>query len=166
MTVYFFIILFVVVLDQLTKFWSMDLIASANGILVSELYEGATKPIIDGFLNFTFIKNDGMAFGLLGEHRWVFMSLSVIGIAAMFGYLVYMRGGDKLMSFSLALVVGGGIGNMFDRIALEYVVDFIDVRCFSFWKWIFNVADSAVCVGAALIILSVILDSIKEGKKK
>ena len=91
----------------------MDLIASANGILVSELYEGATKPIIDGFLNFTFIKNDGMAFGLLGEHRWVFMSLSVIGIAAMFGYLVYMRGGDKLMSFSLALVVGGDIGGRF-----------------------------------------------------
>lgn len=166
MTVYFFIILLVCVLDQLTKFWSMDLIAAANSIAPGELYEGATKPIIDGFLNFTFIKNDGMAFGLLGEHRWVFMSLSVVGIAAMTAYLIYLKGSDKLFSFSLSLVIGGGIGNMFDRVALGYVVDFIDVRCFSFWKWIFNVADSAVCVGAGLIILAVILDTAREGKKK
>lgn len=166
MTVYFFIILLVCVLDQLTKFWSMDLIAVANGIAVGELYEGATKPILDGVLNFTFIKNDGMAFGLLGEHRWIFMSLSTVGIAAMICYLIYLKGSDKLFSFSLALVIGGGIGNMFDRVALGYVVDFIDVRCFSFWKWIFNVADSAVCIGAGLIILAVILDGVREGKKK
>ena len=166
MTVYFFIILLVCVLDQLTKFWSMDLIAAANGIAVDELYEGATKPILDGVLNFTFIKNDGMAFGLLGEHRWIFMSLSTVGIAAMIAYLIYLKGNDKLFSFSLSLVIGGGIGNMFDRVALGYVVDFIDVRCFSFWKWIFNVADSAVCIGAGLIILAVILDGVREGKKK
>ncbi len=166
MTVYFFIILLVCVLDQLTKFWSMDLIAAANGIAVGELYESATKPILDGVLNFTFIKNDGMAFGLLGEHRWIFMSLSTVGIAAMIAYLIYLKGNDKLFSFSLSLVIGGGIGNMFDRVALGYVVDFIDVRCFSFWKWIFNVADSAVCIGAGLIILAVILDGVREGKKK
>ena len=166
MTVYFFIILLVCVLDQLTKFWSMDLIAAANGIAVGELYEGATKTILDGVLNFTFIKNDGMAFGLLGEHRWIFMSLSTVGIAAMIAYLIYLKGNDKLFSFSLSLVIGGGIGNMFDRVALGYVVDFIDVRCFSFWKWIFNVADSAVCIGAGLIILAVILDGVREGKKK
>ena len=166
MTVYFFIILLVCVLDQLTKFWSMDVIAAANNIAVTELYEGATKPIIDGVLNFTFIKNEGMAFGLLGEHRWVFMTLSTVGILAMLAYLFYLKGSDKLFSFSLALIIGGGIGNMFDRVAIGYVVDFIDVRCFSFWKWIFNFADSAVCVGAGLIILAVILECVREGKKR
>ncbi|MBE6680101.1 MAG: signal peptidase II [Ruminococcaceae bacterium] len=166
MTVYFFIILLVCAFDQLTKLYSMDVIAAANNIAVSELYEGATKPILDGILNFTFIKNDGMAFGLLGEHRWIFMTLSTVGIVAMLVYLIYLKGEDKLFSFSLSLVIGGGIGNMFDRILLGYVVDFIDVRCFSFWKWIFNFADSAVCVGAGLIILAVILEYAHEGKKK
>ena len=165
MTFYFFIILAVCVLDQLTKFWAMDAIANANGIAVTELYAGATKPVIDGVLNFTFIKNDGMAFGMLGEHRWVFMTLSTVGILAMIAYLVYIKGEGKLFCFSMALVIGGGIGNMFDRVVLEYVVDFIDVRCFSFWKWIFNVADCAVCVGAALLMLSVLLDYKREKKK-
>ena len=166
MTVYLFVIFLVCVFDQLTKLWAMDAIAAADGIALAQLYEGATKPIIDGVLNFTFIKNDGMAFGLLGEHRWIFMTLSTVGILLMLAYLVYVKGNDKLLSFSLALVIGGGIGNMFDRVALGYVVDFIDVRCFSFWKWIFNVADSAVCIGAGLIILAVILESVREGKKK
>ncbi len=166
MTVYFFIILAVCVLDQLTKFWSMDLIASANGIAVSELFEGADKTVIDGVLDFTFIKNDGMAFGLLDDNRWIFMSLSVVGIAAMLAYLIYLKGEGRFFCFSLSLVIGGGIGNMFDRVALGYVVDFVNVRCFSFWKWVFNLADSAICVGAALIVLSVLLDALRERKQK
>ena len=165
MTVYFFIILAVCVLDQLTKLWAMDAIAAAGSLAVDGLYEGATMPVINGVLNFTFLKNDGMAFGMLGEHRWVFMSLSVVGIALMVAYLVYLKGEGKLFCFSLALVIGGGVGNMFDRVLLGYVVDFIDVRCFSFWKWIFNFADCAVCVGAILLMLAVLLDYKQEKKK-
>ena len=165
MTVYIFIILAVCVLDQLTKFLAMDIIASANSVAVSALREGMKKPLFDGFLDFTYITNDGMAFGWLDDNRWVFMVLSTVGIIAMFAYLLYLKGEGKLFCFSLSLVIGGGIGNMFDRVALGYVIDFIDVKLFDFWKWVFNFADSAVCVGAVLLVLSVLLDYKKEQKK-
>ena len=93
------------------------------------------------------------------------MLLSMVGIAAMLAYLVYLKGNGKLFCFSLSLIIGGGIGNMFDRVALGYVVDFIDVKLFDFWKWVFNFADSAVCVGAVLLVLSVLLDYKKEKKR-
>ena len=165
MTVYIIIILAVCVLDQLTKFLAMDIIASANSVAVSALREGMKKPLFDGFLDFTYITNDGMAFGWLDDNRWVFMVLSTVGIIAMFAYLLYLKGEGKLFCFSLSLVIGGGIGNMFDRVALGYVIDFIDVKLFDFWKWVFNFADSAVCVGAVLLVLSVLLDYKKEQKK-
>lgn len=165
MTFYFFVILAVCVLDQLTKFLAMDVVAAANSVTVDALSEGMSMPVIDGVLNFTYINNDGMAFGWLDDHRWVFMLLSTVGILAMLAYLIYLKGNGKLFCFSLALVIGGGIGNMFDRVSLGYVVDFIDVRLFDFWKWIFNVADCAVCVGAVLLILSVLLDYKKEKQK-
>lgn len=166
MIVYIVIILAVCVLDQLSKLWAMDVIAAANGVATDGLCEGMSKEIIDGFLNFTFIKNDGMAFGMLDDKRWIFMVLSTVGIIAMLVYLFYLKGEGKLFCFSLALVIGGGIGNMFDRVVLGYVVDFIDVRCFDFWYWIFNVADSAICVGAVLLLLAAAIDAYREGKNK
>ncbi len=165
MTIYIFIIFAVCVLDQLTKLWAMDAIAAANSVAVAELKEGMRLTVFDGLLDFTYKTNTGMAFGWLENNRWVFMVLSTVGILAMLAYLIYLKGNGKLFCFSLSLVIGGGIGNMFDRVLLGYVVDFIDVRCFDFWKWIFNVADSAVCVGAALLILSVLLDYKKEKAK-
>lgn len=165
MTIYFWIILAVCVLDQLTKVWSMDLIAAANSIPAEQIAEGNTLPIWENILHFTYLENAGMSFGLLANHRWVFMLLSAVGIVALFVYLIYLKGNGKLICTALSLVIGGGIGNMFDRIFLGYVVDFIDVRLFSFWKWIFNVADSAVCIGAALLILGIVLDYKKETAK-
>ena len=165
MTVYIFIIFAVCVLDQLSKLLVMDAIAAANSVTLDGLREGMKITLLDGVLDFTYITNDGMAFGWLDNNRWVFMVLSALGIAVMLAYLIYLKGNGRLFCFSLSLVIGGGIGNMFDRILLGYVVDFIDVRCFDFWKWIFNFADSAVCVGAALLIISVLLDYKKEKAK-
>lgn len=165
MTIYFWIILAVCVLDQLTKVWAMDLIAAANNISVEQIAEGNTLPIFENILHFTYLENPGMSFGLLSNHRWVFMLLSVAGIAVLFAYLLSLKGNGKLVCTALALVIGGGIGNMFDRIVLGYVVDFMDVRCFSFWPWIFNLADSAVCIGAVLLVLGVLLEYKKEKAK-
>lgn len=164
MTVYFWIILAVCVLDQLTKVWTMDMIAAANNISADALVNGCTKPLFEGVLHLTYLENPGMSFGLLADHRWVFLTLSTVGILALFAYLIYIKGEDKLLSVSLALVIGGGVGNMFDRLTLGYVVDFFDFRLFSFWKWIFNFADACVCVGAALMILAVLLSYKKEQK--
>ena len=147
-------ILGVIVLDQGTK-W----------LIVRYLYEGQ-KVLIPHVFRFTYVENRGMAFGLLSEHRWVFLILATVGIAAVFFYLAkYVN--THMGRVSLALVVGGGIGNMIDRLSLGYVIDFLDFCAFpNLWMWVFNVADAAVCVGAALFLLDLILTLIREKKKK
>ena len=90
---------------------------------------------------------------------------STIGILLIAVYLwFYVK--DLLGRIGLALVIGGGIGNMIDRVAYGFVVDFIDFCAFDFWKWVFNIADSAVCVGAGLFMLYLVLDTVKEYKKQ
>ena len=134
-------------------------------LVVHFLYEKSIA-VIPGILSFTYVENRGMAFGLLADKRWIFLVFSTVGIVLIAFYL-FRYAKTRLARVSLALVVGGGIGNMIDRVALGFVVDFIDVCAFpSFWYWVFNIADSAVCVGAALYVLSVIFEIIEEEKMK
>ena len=146
------LILGVIALDQISK-----------ALVLNFLYEGQVV-LIPGVLNFTYVENRGMAFGLLSDHRWVFMVLSVLGIALV-GFYLYRYVRSTLGRVSLALIIGGGIGNMIDRISLGFVVDFIDFCLFDFWVWVFNVADAAVCVGAALFALDLILEVVRDYKK-
>ena len=146
------LILGVIALDQVSK-----------ALVLNFLYEGQIT-LIPGVLNFTYVENRGMAFGLLSDHRWVFMVLSVVGILLV-GFYLYRYVRSTLGRISLALVIGGGIGNMIDRISLGFVVDFIDFCLFDFWVWVFNVADAAVCVDAALFALDLILEMVREYKK-
>ena len=146
------LILGVIALDQISK-----------ALVLNFLYEGHVV-LIPGVLDFTYVENRGMAFGLLSDHRWVFMVLSVLGIALV-GFYLYRYVRSTLGRVSLALVIGGGIGNMIDRISLGFVVDFIDFCLFDFWVWVFNVADAAVCVGAAIFALDLILEAVKDYKK-
>ncbi len=144
----------VVALDQITKF-----LVVAN----MELYESID--VISGVFRFTYIQNDGAAFGSLDDARWVFMILSTVMIIAILGYMFWKKPQDKLMLSSLILIVSGGIGNMIDRVRLGYVIDFLDFCAFpKLWKWVFNVADVCVCVGAGLLALYLILDIVKEAK--
>ena len=147
------IILLVVLLDQISKLLTLGL-----------LYEDKVV-VIKGILNFTYVENRGMAFGLLANHRWVFIVLSVLGIVLM-GFYLFRYTERHLSRVGLALIVGGGIGNMIDRIRLGFVVDFIDFCAFDFWVWVFNVADAAVCVGAALFVLDALIDLLSEAKRK
>lgn len=145
-----------VVADQVTKY-----------LIVSnmELYESID--VISGVFRFTYIHNDGAAFGSLDDARWIFMILSTVAIVAILGYLFWKKPQDKLLLSSLILITSGGIGNMIDRIRLGYVIDFIDFCAFpKLWKWIFNVADVCVCVGAGLLAFWMILDTVKEVKKE
>lgn len=145
-----------VVADQVTKY-----------LIVSnmELYESID--VIPGVFRFTYIHNDGAAFGSLDDARWIFMILSTVAIVAILGYLFWKKPQDKLLLSSLILITSGGIGNMIDRIRLGYVIDFIDFCAFpKLWKWIFNVADVCVCVGAGLLAFWMILDTVKEVKKE
>lgn len=145
-----------VLLDQVSKL-----------LVVANMELGQSIEIIPGVLRFTYIHNYGAAFGSMANARWIFMILSTVAIAAMLVYIFWKKPTSKLLLSSLILVIGGGIGNMIDRVCLGYVVDFIDFCAFpKLWMWIFNVADACVCVGAGLLILWMILDIVKEEKAK
>lgn len=105
-------------------------------------------PIIDGVFNLTYLENRGAAFGMLSEHRWIFMVLSAAAIVALLAYLWYARKRDLMMRISLSLIAGGGIGNMIDRICRGYVVDMFDLVFMDYP--IFNLADCFVVIGCIL----------------
>ncbi|MBE6708673.1 MAG: signal peptidase II [Ruminococcaceae bacterium] len=129
-------------IDQLTKY-----------LVVSNFAVGESIGLIDGVFHFTYIKNEGAAFGSLSDYRWIFMSASILLIIGIIVYSVWKRPKNIFLCLSLGMLLGGGVGNMIDRIFLGYVVDFLDFCAFpELWKWIFNFADAFVCVGTALLI--------------
>lgn len=138
-------------IDQLSKL-----------LAVKFLEPVVTVPLWSGVLHLTYVENKGAAFGMLADHRWVFMTISSVAIVAIALYLYSGRSTGKLFNTALMLIVSGGIGNMIDRIALGYVVDFIDFALIDFA--VFNIADSFVCVGAGLLILSLVIDIVNETK--
>ena len=151
--IYSAIILGGVALDQLTKWLAVKFLSPID-----------TFPLINKVLHLTYVENRGAAFGMLAEHRWIFIVISTVTIAVLL-YLLYSgRLQNKLYTVSVAMIVSGGIGNMIDRTFLGYVVDFIDFRLINFA--VFNGADSFVCVGAGILMLALILDLIKESKKQ
>ncbi|MBR4335558.1 MAG: signal peptidase II [Clostridia bacterium] len=120
-------------------------------------------PFLRGVLRFSYVENPGAAWGMLANHRWVFMVFSAVAIAAIVVYLV-RRDPPLLLCVSLSLILSGGIGNMIDRTFRGVVVDFIEFYLFPFP--VFNVADCLVVVGAGLLILWLIRDTVREQKKK
>lgn len=124
-------------------------------------------PLIKDVIHITYITNKGAAFGSFSEARWVFMVASVLLIAFLVFIILVFDEANELFYTAAAMVLGGGIGNMIDRIAYGEVVDFIDFCAFpDLWKWIFNGADSFVCVGGGLLVLWYILSEIKAAKKR
>lgn len=133
-----------VVLDQLTKYW-----VSAN-------FDYGAARAVTGFFNLVLTHNKGAAFSFLasagGWQRGFFICIALVAIVVI-SVLLARHAGDKLFCVSLALILGGAIGNVLDRIALGYVVDFLDFHVAG-WHWpAFNLADSAITVGAVLLIV-------------
>lgn len=141
--------LLVVLLDYITK-----RIVSGNMVLYQSI------PVIKGVFNITYVKNTGASFGMMAGARWFFVAVTVILIAAVIYYAVKNKITDKLFLVSASFVVGGGIGNLIDRIATGAVVDFFDFCLINFA--IFNVADCFVVVGVILMAIYYI----KEEKTK
>lgn len=128
------------------------------------LTEGEAVTVIPHVVEFSYVENRGAAFGMLADHRWVFLLFSTVAILAILAYLFIKRPKDRLMRVCLALIAGGGIGNMIERFAHGYVTDFINPTFVDFY--VFNVADSCVTVGCALLILWMIVDTVRESKAK
>ena len=144
-----------ILLDQLTK-W----------LCVRFLLPVGRVHLIPHVVDLTYVENTGAAFGMLKDHRWVFMVISVIALVAMTWILTtFKEKKQTLYAVAVSLILSGGIGNMIDRVRLGYVIDFIDISpLFSFA--VFNGADSFVCVGAALLVLALLLDWRQEEKCK
>ena len=134
------VILAAIGLDQWTKY-----------LAVERLMGESSYPFWKDVLHFTYLENRGAAFGMLANHRWVFMVLSTLSIVLLLFWLLKERPKSWWVTCAGAMIVGGGIGNMIDRVALGYVVDFIDVRAIDFY--VFNAADSFVCVGCGMILV-------------
>lgn len=134
----------VVALDQLTK------------AIVQARFEPGEHLVVTGFFDLVLVFNRGAAFSFLsdagGWQRGFFIAVA-IGAAALILYLLRRHAGERWFALGLALILGGALGNLWDRIALGHVVDFLLFH-YRGWSWpAFNVADSAITVGAAVLIL-------------
>ena len=155
MIIWLAIILGSVVLDQLSKI-----------LIVKFLDPNAPLVLIDGVFSFTYVQNEGAAFGMLSDHRWVFMIISTVAIAAMLVYLWKFRPDSKWACTAVSFIIGGGIGNMIDRVRLGYVIDFLDFNALGeeIWPWVFNVADAFVCVGGGMLFIWCVVSLVKDFK--
>lgn len=139
-------------------FWPVFLLVVAVDFftksLASRMDEGVPRELHTGWARLTLVHNQGAAFGLyVGEHsRWIFMVLTIIALVILARLYTATRNGDIIRSVSLALVCGGAVGNLIDRIAsAKGVIDFIDIGVGDSRWPTFNVADMAVSVGAFLL---------------
>lgn len=148
--IYYVIALFVIAIDQISK-W----------LIVKNMELGTSIPIIDNVLYITSHRNRGAAWGILENKMWFFYIITVVFVAFIVFYMKKYAKTDKLLGISLSLILGGAIGNFIDRVFRQEVVDFIHVYIFSYNYPVFNIADSALCIGVVLIIIQTLL----EGKK-
>ena len=127
--IYSIIIVAGVVFDQISK-------------LLATAYIKGEITVLGKLLHFAYVENRGAAWGMLADHRWVFMLVSTVAIIAFGVYLYCFKVPNLLYGVALAMVISGGVGNMIDRVALGYVVDFLKFAFIDFP--VFNIADSLV----------------------
>ena len=134
----------VVVLDQITKLW------------ISNTFVYGESLAVLSFFNLVLAHNAGAAFSFLsdagGWQRWFFTAIAVIA-SVWITWLLRKFQSDKFFCFALALILGGAVGNLIDRIAYGYVVDFLDFYWDTYHFPAFNVADSAITCGAVLLLM-------------
>ena len=145
----FFIVCFIVLIDQVSK----------NYIYQNKVQYESPVPIIDGIINFTYLENTGIAFGLFSNMEASSIFFIIFPIIITF-YLISLLQDKEFQSnssqISLLLIIGGAIGNIIDRIFRGYVVDFIqfDIDIF---PYVFNIADSSVTIGLLFLLCSSII---------
>lgn len=142
-----------VLLDQFTKIWITHVLSYGQAIRVTP------------FFNLTLVYNEGAAFSFLatqaGWQRYFFTAISIVAIVFIV-YLLKKHSQERLFCLALALILSGAVGNLIDRSLYGHVIDFLDVYA-NGWHWpTFNIADSAICIGAVLFII----DELKRVNKK
>jgi len=145
----------VIVLDQLTKLWVLATLKLGERIEVTS------------FFNLVLVFNPGAAFSFLsdagGWQRWFFVVLA-IAVSGWLTFLIRRHAAERLLPLAAALILGGALGNVIDRIRFGAVADFLDVHAAG-WHWpAFNIADSAISVGVALLVWQQLFHATKEEK--
>jgi signal peptidase II len=144
---YILLVLFILLLDRWTK-WLID----------TRLLLNQTHLVIDGFFNITYVRNTGVAFGILDSTQASMKStvLALLTAGAIIGVLIYAWRtplNQKLLQTALSLILAGALGNLYDRIRYGYVIDFIEIY-FRDYRWpSFNIADSAITTGVAFLAI-------------
>ena len=144
---YFIILSLILVFDIFTKY------LSSFYFKVSEI------EVIKNILYFTYVENRGAAFGIMQNKQWFFILITLILIIAMILYILKVKPQDILLKLSLSFIIGGGIGNLIDRVFKGYVVDFIDLRIINYP--VFNIADCFVVIGAVLLCVYILFSKEK-----
>jgi signal peptidase II len=142
--------LVVLALDQVTKALVRDTLP---------LHESVT--IIPGFLDFTHVRNTGAAFGFLNLSDFPYktallITIATVGLVGVAFYSASLHRHQMMARVGLALIIGGAAGNLIDRILVGHVVDFVDAYWGAWHFWAFNVADSAISIGVALMLLDML----------
>ena len=150
----------VIVLDQITK-----------AVITEKLFMYGSYKVIDGFFSLVYVMNPGAAFGFLAGapeiFRYLFfISITVLAILLIIYYISKSKSQDVLIVISLTLIFGGAVGNLIDRIRFGSVVDFLDFYIGA-WHWpAFNAADSAISIGAALMIWEMLVSRKKTSSSR
>ncbi|MDQ3668307.1 MAG: signal peptidase II [Acidobacteriota bacterium] len=141
--------------DQASKAWAARALRSGDDLT-----------IINGFLDFVYTENSGIAFGQFQEGgsfgRWFFVILALAAAVAVFFYFMRTARNDDRILGACSLLLAGITGNLTDRARLGYVIDFISVHAGSYHWPTFNVADASICLGAGLLAYDLILEGRKE----
>ncbi len=143
----------IVPLDQISKIW-----------VAHAIPYGGRQPVIDGFFAITHARNPGAALGLAPDVPViVFIGLTLVALGLIVSFYRRLESGDRLSALSLGMILAGAIGNLIDRIWHGEVVDFLqfDLGLFIFPD--FNVADSAIVIGVALLLLDVVTQEAEKG---
>ena len=152
---YYIIALLVIAADQLTK-W----------LVVKKMEYGESIEIIENYLYITSHRNRGAAWGILQGQMWFFYLITVVVLIGIIYYIQKLSKESKLLGVALGLMLGGAIGNFIDRVIRKEVVDFVHTYIFNYSFPVFNVADSALCIGVALLIIYMFLSERQEKKER
>jgi signal peptidase II len=149
---YFLLAVGVLAADQLTKAWA---VAKLKPVVLTE--------VIPGYFRLIYATNRGVAFSLFADGdfdaRWVFAAISVVAALFVFGYLIRTSPTKVRLNTALALLLAGIVGNLIDRVRMGEVVDFLGFHIHDKYSWpIFNLADSAICIGAVLLALEMLFE--------
>ena len=137
---------FIIIIDQWTKIYAMQ-----------HLVLWQPHVVIPDYFNWTLAYNQGASFGFLshmgGWQRWLFSAIAIIVSAVLLKWLMQLPARHKWLATALSLIIGGALGNLIDRIRLQYVIDFIQVHYQHYYWPVFNVADCGVVTGACMLFI-------------